>query len=270
MNLQEQIQKAQAERKSNIMKSFINQGEDNIEKAEELLEENPFQKAQDEDETEGKVEVDEETQKAIEAELQKAEEESKEEAEEEVKKSESDDETEDKEEVEKSDVYNALNSGGNIKFTKSGKEIKENVTTKILPALNAELATKKVELDKLLALTGAAPTRKADNWYCEELGIDVPYKRYGWDETYFNQEKQNTGTIFTSLSPTQLDTAKKELEKNYPASKEVAEARDQYNNKVREICEILVDMEACKLLSTLKDDVSIDLTPKQVICFKFN
>lgn len=172
------------------------------------------------------------------------------------------------EDIEKSDIYHALNEGKNITFKKTGKEIKESIASKVLPKLNADLAVKQSEIDNLLAACGKAPNKDADYWYTSELNVEVPYKIYRWDETYFNSGEQKNSTIMETLSPSQ-DAEVKAIEalKNYPENKEQADNRERYNTKVREICEILVDVKACEIISAIEDSASVDLTPKQVIAF---
>lgn len=67
-------------------------------------------------------------------------------------------------EVEKSDIMNALSYQGEIKVSKTGKEIKQQVDDVLLPDLNAKLAVKEEEATKKLADCGDAPTRDVDPW----------------------------------------------------------------------------------------------------------
>lgn len=250
MNISDVIAKSQADRRANIAKNFTNASdvlpqqivkaesdtteddivksiieneevEEVIIKAAEEVDENPFEKAA-EDDTQG--------------------------------------------DIEKSDIFHAMNSGNNITFKKSGKEVKESITTKVLPGLNSQLAVKQTEADTLLSVCGTAPLKAADYWWTSELNIDVPYKVYNWEETYFDSESKNTSVV-SSLSLEQAET-NKALAKNYPANKEQGENRRKYNDKVREICEIMVDVKACEILGAINDDASIDLTPKQIIAFQ--
>ena len=52
--------------------------------------------------------------------------------------------------VEKSDVMDALSYQGDIKVSKTGKEIKDQVDTVLLPAMTADLSVKEAEADKKL------------------------------------------------------------------------------------------------------------------------
>lgn len=166
-------------------------------------------------------------------------------------------------EVEKSDIMNALSYQGEIKVSKTGKEIKQQVDDVLLPDLNAKLAVKEEEATKKLADCGDAPTRDVDPWWTGDVKMDVGYKVYSWDETYYNEEKAND-SVAGSLSG-----EKKEKEFNCPESKEEADCRRCYNDIVRAICNIKVDIKACEILKELKDGTTYDLTPRQVLALRF-
>ena len=145
-------------------------------------------------------------------------------------------------EVEKSDIMNALSYQGEIKVSKTGKEIKQQVDDVLLPDLNAKLAVKEEEATKKLADCGDAPTRDVDPWRTGDVKMDVGYKVYSWDETYYNEEKAND-SVAGSLSG---DEKKKEF--NCPESKEEADCRRCYNDIVRAICNIKVDIKCSSKL----------------------
>lgn len=166
-------------------------------------------------------------------------------------------------EVEKSDIMNALSYQGEIKVSKTGKEIKQQVEDVLLPDLNAKLAVKEEEATKKLADCGDAPTRDVDPWWTGDVKMDVGYKVYSWDETYYNEEKTND-SVAGSLSG---EEKKKEF--NCPESKEEADCRRCYNDIVRAICNIKVDIKACEILKELKDGTTYDLTPRQVLALRF-
>lgn len=166
-------------------------------------------------------------------------------------------------EVEKSDIINALSYQGEIKVSKTGKEIKQQVDDVLLPDLNAKLAVKEEEATKKLADCGDAPTRDVDPWWTGDVKIDVGYKVYSWNETYCNEEKAND-SVAGSLSG---EEKKKEF--NCPESKEEADCRRCYNDIVRAICDIKVDIKACEILKELKDGTTYDLTPRQALALRF-
>ena len=164
-------------------------------------------------------------------------------------------------ETEKSDIMHALGNG-NIEITKSGKEIKEQVESVLLPELNANLAVKEAEATEKLGECGSAPTRDPDPWWTGDVKIDVGYKIYEWCETDFCKPESR---VYDSLSAS--DEAEKKG--NCPTSEAEAKARREYNNIVRAICNIRVDIKACEILKELKDNTQYKLTPRQVITLKF-
>lgn len=168
------------------------------------------------------------------------------------------------EEIEKSDILDSLFYNNEIKISKTGKEIKEQVDNVILPELLASLAVKENEANEKLKGCGNAPTFDVDSWWTKDIKIDVGYKVYSWEETWFNSEKNR---ITDSLS--YPDAEEKRLKNNCPASQEEADCRRCYNDIVRIICAIKIDIKACEVLKNLNDDTVYELTPRQVISFKF-
>lgn len=165
-------------------------------------------------------------------------------------------------EVEKSDIMNALSYQGEIKVSKTGKEIKQQVDNVLLPVLNAKLAVKEEEATKKLADCGDVPTRDVDPWWTGDVKMDVGYKVYSWDETYYNEERAND-------SVAGFIGREKKKEFNCPESEEEADCRRCYNDIVRAICNIKADIKACEILKELKDGTTYDLTPRQVLALRF-
>ena len=151
---------------------------------------------------------------------------------------------------------------GNIKVTKTGKEIKDQVDSVLLPELNANLATKEAEAFAKLGECGNAPTKDPDTWWTGDVKMDVGFKVYDWRE---REWCQNDGRMYPTLSAS--DEAEKKG--NCPTSAAEAKAREEYNELVRCICNIKVDIKACEILKTLKDNTQYELTPRQVITLKF-
>lgn len=165
-------------------------------------------------------------------------------------------------EVEKSDVMDALSYQSDIKVSKTGKEIKEQVDGVLLPAMTAELAVKEAEADKKLKDCGDAPTREPDKWWTDGIKMDCGYKIYDWDETYV---PNNEGRMVNTLSAEDA----KDKKGNMPENQEQANCRREYNDLVRAICNIKVDIKACEILKTLKDSTEYELSPRQVLALKF-
>ena len=97
---------------------------------------------------------------------------------------ETDEETSEEYSTEKSDIMYAF-GGGDIKISKTGKQIKEQVDNVILPELNAALAVKENEATEKLKECGQAPTACVPVWWTGDVKMDVGYKFYDWQETEF-------------------------------------------------------------------------------------
>lgn len=162
--------------------------------------------------------------------------------------------------IEKSDILDAVSYSGNIQVSKSGKEIKEQVNNVIMPDLTAKLEEKKKEATEKLKECGTAPTNDVEPWWAGNTRIDIGFKRYNWDETYYpNDESVSNGFA-------DEENIKKI---NFPESKEQSQARREYNEIVRCICEISADIKACDILKMIKDNATYNLTPRQVIALRF-
>lgn len=168
--------------------------------------------------------------------------------------------------ITKSDIMYALNGyETKIKFRKSGKEIKEQLNSVVIPALNADLAIAKSEADAVLKKCGDAPTHDVPEYWTGDLKIDLDYKFYEWDETRV-PDTNNTG-IVSSFSP---ESYKSRCCKNAAATQEEADARCKYNECVRKIANITTDIKACQIVAkNLKDNESVELTVRQLVAFKF-
>ena len=168
--------------------------------------------------------------------------------------------------IKKSDILYALSGyESKIKFRKTGKEIKEQLTTSVIPTLNTELTAAETKADEMLKECGDAPTHDVPEYWTGDLHIELPYKFYEWDETRV-PENNNVGVV-ASFSP---DSYQKRCCKNAPASQEEAEARCAYNEQVRKIANITTDIKACEIVSkNLKDNESVELTVRQLVAFKF-
>ena len=236
----------QMERRNHIANSFSNLDET-------AINEEAIKKADD-------SEVEEKEEETAAEEEAKNDEEKEEETESEEKETEESDEA-DGGETEKSDIMYALGNG-NIEITKSGKEIKEQVESVLLPELNANLAVKEAEATEKLGECGTAPTSDPEPWWTGDVKMDVGYKIYSWRETDFCKPESR---MYDSLSAS--DEAEKKG--NCPTSEAEAKARREYNDIVRAICNIRVDIKACEILKELKDNAQYRLTPRQVIILKF-
>lgn len=169
--------------------------------------------------------------------------------------------------IEKSDILYALSSYGNdkIRFKKSGKEIKTQLTTSVIPLLNSELTEAKTKMETLLSDCGDAPTHDCPEYWTGDLHIELPYKYYEWEET--RVKETNDASIVASFSP---DSYQKTCCKNIPATQDEADARCAYNEQLRKVANIITDVKACEIVTNnLKDNEQVSLSVKQLIAFKF-
>lgn len=209
---------------------------------------------------------DEEVRKAKDAE--DVEEDDEYEDEEDFEEEEETDDAEDDEDpdggVKKSDIAEALSGYGSaIKIKKKGKEIKEHLKDVLIPELNARLAELSGKADKLLESCGNAPTRQPDCWWTDGIKIDCGYKVYDWRE--MECCKTDGRVMYATLSAE--DAAEKKG--NIPENEEQAVARRDYNEAVRGICNVKVDLKTCEIMQNLKDNEEYELNPRQVIALKF-
>lgn len=165
--------------------------------------------------------------------------------------------------VEKSDVMDALSYQGDIKVSKTGKEIKDQVDTVLLPAMTADLAVKEAEAEKELKNCGTAPTKDPDKWWTDGIKMDCGFKVYDWEETYV--PSNDGGKMMSSLSAEDAEDKKG----NVPENQEQANCRRAYNGIVRAICNIKVDIKACEILKNIKDEKQFELSPRQVLALRF-
>lgn len=165
--------------------------------------------------------------------------------------------------VEKAHIMEALSNYGNnsLKVSKTGQEIADQARNVLIPKLNAELEKYKAQADGLLAQCGTAPTKTPDPWWSDGTEIDVGYKIYEWREMSPHQDSVAVSTLSAE------DAAAKRG--NVPADAAQAEAREKYNEAVRMICNVMVDLKACEILCSLNPKEKYELNTRQVLSLGF-
>ena len=245
-DIRQAILGARASQVDRIMKSISN--------AEEVSkDDSAITKAKDDEEMTAEEPAEKEAKK---------EEDGQEEADGEEEKEEEEVDKED-DETEKAHIMDALSYGNDIKVSKTGKEIKAQVKDVLIPKLNAELEEWKGKADGFLEACGKAPTKTPQPWWTADTEIEVPYKVYDWNETYIPQQRDSV--TYETLSAE--DAAAKKG--NVPENADQAKARNDYNEAVRMVCNVLVDLKACDILLALKDGKEYELTPRQVLTLGF-
>ena len=164
---------------------------------------------------------------------------------------------------EKGGIGSAFNSSNSLKITKTGKEIKDQLSSTVMPELEAELIAVKSEMDDKLAECGSAPTQNPDEWDTNGIKLDVGYKKYKYGEVYC---KRSDESIFDSF------TAEDALAKkgNCPENLAQEEARGCYNTCFNKLCDLMVEKKTCGLLfNGLKDEENYELTSNQLLSLRF-
>ena len=169
--------------------------------------------------------------------------------------------------VEKSDIVDAFRYNDNLKIAKKGSEIKTQIDSVVLPEIIAELSGYSAKMDSLLQDCGKAPAHGAEEWDTCGMKIDIPYKRYEWNETYIPEKVSGIGYgMVESFSATDAQ----EKKRNIPENAGQAQAREEYNQLFNKYCRCKCDEAMCDILkNNVKDGKEYELTPKQLIALGF-
>lgn len=173
-------------------------------------------------------------------------------------------------EIQKSDIFDAMREGyhGQITMNKSGIEIKSQIRDNLLPKLTSAFEEKSAKLNELLGKTGAAPTRPV---YYYKVKLDLPYKEYEWCETKYKVDSKtvlfdNFANVVEGDSESEGIEVKEKVEEfNCPKSLEEAKARIEYNDVLRGLLEVAVDIKTANVLLNLSDDQTYALTTEQML-----
>jgi hypothetical protein len=170
-------------------------------------------------------------------------------------------EKDEKTDIEKSQLFDSISDYNNsIKFEKTGKEVKEQITSIVLPAKLADLKIAEANADTFLEDCGDKPARNVEPYWLEGLDVSVPYFIYDYDE--LRECPSDNESVSNSITPPTI---------NYASDSDQITARRNYNDTVRQICSQIVDIVACNtILKNLKDNVKLSLTPRQMIAFQFD
>lgn len=167
------------------------------------------------------------------------------------------------EDIEKSDIMNAINYDSEIRFNKTGKEIKEQIKNVVLPQKQAELEHKRNEISILLPNCGEMPTNEPCRWWTNGIDVNCGYKVYSWSEC--EELRHNCGEVSMSLYDNRPESC------SCAENAEQAKCRRNYNERVEEFCRILGDIKTCEsLMNNLKDEDKLRLTMQQLTAFKFS
>lgn len=165
--------------------------------------------------------------------------------------------------IEKSDLFDAVQYSHDttISISKSGREIKKQVDEVVRPSYENKMDDLIDKANNLLDNCGNPPTKEVDKYWTDGIEIKIPFRIYDWNETYFQNDDDSK-----RLSDSINSVAKKG---DYPSSEDEASARREYNEIVRRICMVEVDLRACDILEKIDDGKKFDLTPRQIVALKF-
>lgn len=180
-------------------------------------------------------------------------------------------------EIQKAEIFSALKYGNPIAVKKTGKEIKDQINTVILPFLLSKKEEVQINLSNFLDNAVVLPTCPC--WTKIDINEEeFPYKQYSWEETHFVEK--SFGIIFKGFGDVAVDEEcdegecikeKIKVSPYYPQTKEESEARLKYNNLVEDYRDILMDIKTANvLLNTLKDNDEYYLNIEQLVGLKFD
>ena len=173
-----------------------------------------------------------------------------------------------KEDIEKADIVGAFRNYNSLKISKKGSEIKTQIDSVVMPEITASLSGYTTKMDALLQDCGQAPTHSAEEWDTFGMKIEIPYKRYEWDETYIPEKVSGVGYgMLESFSATDAQ----EKKRNIPENAGQVQARKEYNDLFNKYCRCKCDETMCSILkNNVKDGKEYELTTEQLISLGFN
>lgn len=164
------------------------------------------------------------------------------------------------EEIEKGVVSDAFTYQSNIKFTKTGKEMKEKMAASIT-ALEATAKTFLKSLEDASDKLEYQPTEKIDTWRLRQFKhiITSPYKVFNWNQTYYYEKEAMNSSATAVIAESGHSCS--------PAcSKEEADLCNAWNTLVYKYIDTLYEIELLKMYKdNLEDKKSYELTSEQLV-----
>lgn len=181
-------------------------------------------------------------------------------------------------EVNKGAIYNALNqsyeNSGN-KLSKTGAEIKKQILEVTLPNLKAYYDEKVAKIEDLLTKVGMAPTEE----FCcyKGIKIDFPYKKYKWDELQMPKQDILEKSVFVEFAQPEKEAENEGVEEveeivvqNLPQSQAERDAREEYNQSINDLYDLLLDVKTCDVIvNNMKDEDIWYLSVNQLLALCF-
>ncbi len=161
----------------------------------------------------------------------------------------------------KGEVSDALGHSGDKNFKKTGKEIKEKLTT-VLATVKSKAEGHKTKMEVYRTKLGVAPTRDLDEW--ETRGIDdddtTGLRVYDYDMTYFNDKGGSMGHASLPMNSEVGDESR-----TYAKSKEDASLAREHNTNLRKYLECIRDEHEVKVFQrNVEEGKSYELSLRQL------
>lgn len=166
----------------------------------------------------------------------------------------------DENELEKGIVSDAFTYQSNIKFTKTGKEMKEKIAL-VIPTLETQAAEVLKALDDAADVLEEQPTEKIDPWRLRQFKhiIISPYKIFNWNQTYYYEKDAMNSSATACIGESGHSCS--------PASsKEEADICSKWNQLVYKYVDVLYEIELLKMYqNNLEDKKSYELSSEQLV-----
>lgn len=172
----------------------------------------------------------------------------------------------DEDDIQKGIVTDAFRYSSKILLEKTGAQIKEKAKEAIKDE-EATATTLSGELDAMLEETEKLPTDSISEWnyrgYKKKIGV-IPYKRYDWSMTYYDENNANNGAKFI------METKASNGGKNYACSQEEADACRKYNDTLEKYTDAKVEIASLQfIVDNLEDKKKYELSQEQATALNF-
>lgn len=182
-------------------------------------------------------------------------------------------------EINKAAIFDAMMQSSNnnsVVIEKKGSEIIAQIKEVKFPSLKENFDNIVAELDELLTKTGLAPTKElnTNDYYSSSIKLDLPYKRYDYNETYYNENaiEDSKSSLFNNFAERECKDVMMEDSENKPnlaTSKEEAEYRCKYNNKLYCLIDIAIDIKTANVLLDINAEDIYKLNINQAMSLGF-
>lgn len=184
-------------------------------------------------------------------------------------------------EIEKSVIYEALQNENTIPVKKTGKEIKEQLVSVVIPYVKEKLSSHKAKEEEILKQCLGVPTEEVYQYGIKLTKEEFPYNRFSWKEVTFKEPKEeviveeddccdceDSAVIYKEFGDIE-ENGEAEISE-YAPTKEVADLRAKYNHIIEEIRDYIIDLKTAEVLKkNISDTQEYWLNAKQLMALKF-